>query len=88
MSSRKGNIIAGDELIEDIKNILKEKFDSSRIDNELEKEETLESVAIGLQLKYSILKQALGRDVVFDMDKAISVEGDSGPCICSTHTRD
>ena len=86
MSSRKGNIIAGDELIEDIKNILKEKFDSSRIDNELEKEETLESVAIA-SLKYSILKQALGRDVVFDMDKAISVEGDSGPYLQYTYAR-
>lgn len=86
MSSRKGNIIAGDELIEDIKNILKEKFDSSRIDNQEEKEDTLESVAIA-SLKYSILKQALGRDVVFDIDKAISVEGDSGPYLQYTYAR-
>lgn len=86
MSSRKGNIIAGDELIEDIKNILKEKFDSSRIESVTEKEETLESVAIA-SLKYSILKQALGKDVVFDMQKAISVEGDSGPYLQYTYAR-
>lgn len=86
MSSRKGNIIAGDELIEDVKKILKEKFDTSRIDDETEKEETLEAVAIA-SLKYSILKQALGRDVVFDMQKAISVEGDSGPYLQYTYAR-
>jgi arginyl-tRNA synthetase len=86
MSSRKGNIVAGDELIEDVKKILKEKFDTSRIDNETEKEETLEAVAIA-SLKYSILKQALGRDVVFDLEKAISVEGDSGPYLQYTYAR-
>lgn len=86
MSSRKGNIIAGDELIEDVKKILKEKFDTSRIDNDAEKEETLEAVAIGA-LKYSILKQALGKDVVFDIEKAINVEGDSGPYLQYTYAR-
>jgi arginyl-tRNA synthetase len=86
MSSRKGNIIAGDELIEDVKKILTEKFDTSRINNEIEKEETLEAVAIA-SLKYSILKQALGRDVVFDLEKAISVEGDSGPYLQYTYAR-
>ncbi len=86
MSSRKGNIIAGDKLIEDIKNILREKFDTSRIDDVVEKEETLESVAIA-SLKYSILKQALGRDVVFDLEKAINVEGDSGPYLQYTYAR-
>jgi arginyl-tRNA synthetase len=86
MSSRKGNIIAGDELIEDVKKILKERFDASRIDNESEKEETLEAVAIA-SLKYSTLKQALGKDVVFDIEKAINVEGDSGPYLQYTYAR-
>lgn len=86
MSSRKGNIIAGDELIEDVKKILKEKFDTSRIDNESEKEGALEAVAIA-SLKYSILKQALGKDVVFDIEKAINVEGDSGPYLQYTYAR-
>jgi arginyl-tRNA synthetase len=30
-------------------------------------------------LKYSILKQAVGSDIVFDFEKSISFEGDSGP---------
>jgi arginyl-tRNA synthetase len=35
-------------------------------------------VALGA-IRYSILKQSLGGDIVFDFDKSISFEGDSGP---------
>jgi arginyl-tRNA synthetase len=35
-------------------------------------------VAIGA-LKFSILKQASGKDIIFDFEKSVSFEGDSGP---------
>ena len=36
--------------------------------------------AVGVSaLKYSILKQKIGGDIVYDFDKSISFEGDSGP---------
>jgi arginyl-tRNA synthetase len=86
MSSRKGNIIAGDKLIENIAQNLQEKFASSRVDDEIEKKNLIEKVAIGA-IKYAVLKQGIGRDVIFDMEKAISVDGDSGPYLQYTHAR-
>ncbi len=86
MSSRKGNVIAGDELIESIKESLQEKFESSRIKSESEKSFLLEKVAIA-SIKYSVLKQAIGKDIIFDMEKATKVDGDSGPYLQYTHAR-
>jgi arginyl-tRNA synthetase len=77
MSSRKGNIITGEALIEDVENLIKEKI-KEREFSDKEKEEIAEIVAIGA-IKYSILRQAIGGDIIFDFEKSISFEGDSGP---------
>ena len=70
MSSRTGNIISAENLI----NQVKEKITSShKIDNA-----TAEVIAIGA-IKFTILRQAIGGDIIFDFDKSISFEGDSGP---------
>jgi len=44
----------------------------------VEKDAVAEIVSIGA-IKYSILKQAAGSDIIFDFDKSLSFEGDSGP---------
>jgi len=61
MSSRTGNVITAEQLIEEVKN--KVKGD--------------EKVAIGA-IKYMILRQAVGNDIIFDIEKSVSTEGDSG----------
>ena len=61
MSSRTGDVITAESLIEDVKK--KVKGD--------------EAVAIGA-IKYMILRQAIGNDIVFDIEKSVSTEGDSG----------
>ena len=38
-------------------------------------------------LKYSILKQTPGKNIIFDFEKSISFEGDSGPYIQYAYTR-
>ncbi len=77
MSSRTGNIISAESLIDQVKEkVLKKKKDGEL--NEEEKNETVHLVSIGA-IKYSILHQAIGGDIVFDFDKSISFEGDSGP---------
>jgi arginyl-tRNA synthetase len=43
-----------------------------------EKDAIAETVAIGA-IKYTILRQSVGADVIFDPTAAISFEGDSGP---------
>lgn len=62
MSSRAGNVISAEALIDEAKTMVR--------DNE--------EVAIGA-IKYAILRQAPGKDIIFDMEKSLSLEGDSGP---------
>ena len=38
-------------------------------------------------LKYSILRSSLGSDIIYDFDKSISFEGDSGPYLQYTAVR-
>ncbi len=45
-----------------------------------------EQVAIGA-IKYSILKQGIGNDIIFDFDKAVAIHGDSGVYIQYTYAR-
>lgn len=69
MSSRKGNVITGAGLIKDIIEEASEKNADPLI---------AEQVAIGA-IKYMILRQAPGSDIVFDPEKSLSLDGDSGP---------
>lgn len=77
MSSRKGNVITGVSLLDQVKEVIFEKMKEREMTQE-GKEQTAEVVSIGA-VKYSILKQAAGSDIVFDFDKSLSFEGDSGP---------
>lgn len=77
MSSRTGNIISAEFLIDQVKEKVLEKMKDAELSQE-EKNETVYAVSIGA-IKYSILHQAIGGDIVFDFDKSISFEGDSGP---------
>ena len=77
MSSRTGNVITGESLINDVEKIALEKNPDQKIS---------ESVAVGA-IKYSILKQAPGRDIIFDLSKSLSLEGDSGPYLQYTYAR-
>jgi arginyl-tRNA synthetase len=84
MSSRTGNVITAETLIEDIKKMVKDKISESKIANgesridQNDIDETTDMVAIAA-IKYTILRQAIGGDVIFDSAKSISFEGDSGP---------
>ncbi len=78
MSSRTGDVITAEWLISEIKSRLKEKENKDKGLTGEEKENNSEQIAIGA-MKYSILRQALGHDIIFDFDKSLSLEGDSGP---------
>jgi len=85
MSSRTGKVITGESLIKEVKKLVEEKI-KDREFTEKEKLEILEVVAIGA-IKYSILKQSIGSDIIYDFDKSISFEGDSGPYLQYAYTR-
>jgi arginyl-tRNA synthetase len=69
MSSREGNVITAAGIIEDIIKKAGEKNDDPLI---------AEQVAIGA-IKYMVLRQAPGSDIIFDPEQSLSLEGDSGP---------
>ncbi|MCX6720810.1 MAG: arginine--tRNA ligase [Candidatus Staskawiczbacteria bacterium] len=85
MSSRTGKVITGESLIRKVEELVKEKIKDREL-SETEKKEIIENVAIGA-IKYSILKQSIGHDIIFDFDRSISFEGDSGPYLQYAYTR-
>lgn len=69
MSSRKGNVITARELLTEVLEKAQEKNEDPIIASQ---------VAVGA-LKYMILRSAPGGNIVFDPEKSLSLEGDSGP---------
>jgi len=70
MSSRTGEVISAESLIEEVK---------ERVKGD-------EGVAIGA-IKYMILRQSIGQDIIFDFEKSVSTEGDSGVYLQYAHAR-
>lgn len=85
ISSRTGNVITGESLLSDLEQTVSEKLSDREFDENL-KTKIKSDVSIAA-LKYSILKQAPGRNIIFDKEKAISFEGDSGPYIQYSYIR-
>ena len=72
MSSRTGKVIAAEDLLNDIAQLVKDKLKDEGDDK------TADIIAVAA-IKYSILKQVVGKDIIFDKEQSISFEGDSGP---------
>ena len=85
MSSRTGKVITGELLIEKVEDLVKEKIKDRNL-SEQEGKEIIGAVAIGA-IKYSVLKQSTGSDIIYDFDKSISFDGDSGPYLQYAYTR-
>ncbi len=101
MSSRTGNIITAESLMEEIEKLVERKMSGENLNekaaspkageprseiSERERKEIKDVVSIGA-IKYSILRQAIGGDIIFDLEKSISFEGDSGPYLQYAYTR-
>lgn len=83
MSSRKGNVLTGEALLAEVREGAEARAKESRTDD---MEALTEMVAVSA-IKYQILRQAVGGDIVFDKERALSLEGDSGPYLQYTHAR-
>lgn len=83
MSSRTGDVITGESLLNDLIDAAKARATESRADD---KEKLAQDVAVAA-IKYQILKQASGKDIIFDRERALSLEGDSGPYLQYAHAR-
>jgi len=78
MSSREGNIIEANWLIDEIKNKILEKFKCD--------EKTAEILAVA-SAKYSFLKNGTQTIIYFDIDESIAVDGNSAPYLIYTYVR-
>ena len=85
MSSRKGTVVGADTLISKVQEEVLIKMADRDIEEE-SKKDIAEKIAIG-SIKYSILKQGIGKDPVFDFDSSLSFEGDSGPYLQYAYVR-
>lgn len=83
MSSRKGNVLTGESVLEELQEESLKKAETSRAENV---ELLAEEVAVAA-LKYQILKHGIGINIIFDKEKALSFEGDSGPYLQYTRAR-
>lgn len=87
MSSRTGNVITADWLIDQAKNRIYhilEKNESKY--SKAQQEEIAEKAALAA-VKYSMLKVTASSDIAFDLEKSVSFEGDSGPYLQYTFAR-
>ena len=78
MSSRLGNVILGEDLLDEAKKRIIEKYKTEA--------ETAEKIAVGA-IKYSFLKTGISQEIAFDMDESISLDGNSGPYLQYTAAR-
>jgi arginyl-tRNA synthetase len=87
MSSRTGNIVTAEQLIGEVKKRALHIMESSRSDiPKAQQQATAEIIAVGA-IKYSLLRVGLGKDIIFDFDKSLSLEGESGPYLQYTYAR-
>jgi arginyl-tRNA synthetase len=75
MSSRTGEVLEIDWLFDQIIGAIKQRGGQDE-----------DSISIGA-LRYQFLKVRIGSDVVFDVNEAVSVEGNSGPYLQYAHAR-
>lgn len=84
MSSRKGNVLTGEAILEDMRAAALEKMQDRDLGED--KDAIADAVAVAA-IKFQILKQSTGKNIVFDPKAALSFEGDSGPYLQYAHTR-
>ena len=87
MSSRTGNNILYSEFIESVKKIAK---DGLILRSDKQNDPTIDEKALTIAIaaiKYSILKQEVSKNIIFDPSKAIAFEGDTGPYLLYSYAR-
>ena len=89
MSSRTGSVITAEQLIDEVKSRVRKIMESSGTGSEIPQREqgvTAEAIAVGT-VKYALLHVRLGKDIIFDFEKSLSLQGDSGPYLQYTYAR-
>lgn len=88
MSSREGNIVLGEDIVNAAKDEVIGLIKKRTIGADLggEKDQVAEAVAIAA-VKYSFLKIGTMKDMVFNLKESVKMEGQSGPYILYSYVR-
>ena len=87
MSSRTGKVLTGEWLLDEVKKMVLKRMESSTVEfSPGERESTADKIAVGA-VKYALLRAGIGHDVIFDFEKSVSIEGNSGPYLQYTYAR-
>ena len=88
MSSRTGKIIGGEDLVNEVRDVVLEKMKTSETNTvpSDQLEETADKISVAA-VKYTILKNGIGNDISYDPDAITSLQGNTGPYLLYTHAR-
>ena len=86
MSSRKGKIIEGEWLLDETKRRVVSIMGESKKWDERVIAEISDKISVAA-IKYAFLKVGVGKDVIFDFEKSISFDGDTGPYLLYVYAR-
>lgn len=88
MSSRTGNVVTGESLLNDITAATLEKVqEAGRVQVAADEQHQVASDIAIAAVKFSILRQSIGRDIIFNPSESISFDGDTGPYLQYTYAR-
>lgn len=87
MSSRSGNVVLGEWLIEEVKKAILEIIDSNTFKQiDIDRDSISETLAISA-IKYAFLKVSTNQEIAFDLKESINTNGDSGPYLLYAYAR-
>ena len=86
MSSRKGGFVGGEWLIEKTTEKIIDVMSDGEKMNVEDIASLSERIAIGA-IKYAFLKVSIGNDIVFDFDRSITFDGNTGPYLMYVYSR-
>ena len=87
MSGRKGLYVSADSVYDILKKKTKEETKKRHFDMDDSEIDTIaHSVSVGT-IRYEMIKQDLDKIITFDLEKSLSLEGDTSPYIQYTHAR-
>lgn len=79
MSSRTGNVIAAEDIYNQVKDKLK--VISPQLD-----ELTIQKLAVA-SIKFAFLKYSTSSDIIYDLEESVSLQGDTGPYVVYVYAR-
>ncbi|MCX6803970.1 MAG: arginine--tRNA ligase [Candidatus Diapherotrites archaeon] len=87
MKSREGTVVDADDLINDVKKIALEEIQTRYPDLSKTKSEERALVIALAAIKFYLLKNDSKKDMIFEPEKSISFEGETGPYLQYTYAR-